>query len=137
VACECVVLAETKDHLDWELIHQLSENANGERKESLKAAYEKVEEKEDEYLYHTRGSCASCGSILSECLPCCHRPRKGREEGDPCSSREDGTQGLAVSRSARARGISKVRQTVFGDAGVGRVVLVAGATIDDLGCPRP
>jgi rubrerythrin len=57
VACECVVLAETKDHLDWELIHEVADKAKGERREALKAAYEQVEEQEDEHLYHTMGWC--------------------------------------------------------------------------------
>ena len=55
VACECVVLAETKDHLNWELIHEVAEKAKGPSREALKAAYEQVEEQEDEHLYHTTG----------------------------------------------------------------------------------
>jgi rubrerythrin len=55
VACECVVLAETKDHLNWELIHEVAEKATGEQRDALKAAYKQVEEQEDEHLYHTAG----------------------------------------------------------------------------------
>jgi rubrerythrin len=55
VACECVVLAETKDHLNWELIHEVADQAKGQSREALKAAYEEVEEEEDEHLYHTTG----------------------------------------------------------------------------------
>jgi rubrerythrin len=55
VACECVVLAETKDHLNWELIHEVAEKSKGDQREALKAAYEQVEEQEDEHLYHTTG----------------------------------------------------------------------------------
>jgi rubrerythrin len=55
VACECIVLAETKDHLNWELIHEVAEKAKGESREALKAACEQVEEQEDEHLYHTTG----------------------------------------------------------------------------------
>ena len=55
VACECVVLAETKDHLNWELIHEVAKKATGEQRSALKAAYEQVEEQEDEHLYHTTG----------------------------------------------------------------------------------
>jgi len=57
VACECLVEAETKDHLNWELIHQVAEKATGKDREALKAAYEQVEEQEDEHLYHTTGWC--------------------------------------------------------------------------------
>jgi hypothetical protein len=57
VACECVVLAETKDHLNWELIGQLAENSKGDGVEALKEAYEEVEDQEDEHLYHSKGWC--------------------------------------------------------------------------------
>jgi hypothetical protein len=55
VACECVTLAETKDHLDWELIGEASKKLKGEEAKALKAAYEEVEEEEDEHIYHTTG----------------------------------------------------------------------------------
>jgi rubrerythrin len=55
VAAECVVLAETKDHLDWELIGEVAGELKGEEGKSLKEAHEKVEDQEDEHLYHTKG----------------------------------------------------------------------------------
>jgi rubrerythrin len=57
VACECVVLAETKDHLDWELLGKCGEKLKGEEKKVLQAACAEVEEEEDEHLYHTQGWC--------------------------------------------------------------------------------
>lgn len=58
VACECVVLAETKDHLDWELIGKCGEKLlKGEAATALKDAYEEIEDQEDEHLYHTKGWC--------------------------------------------------------------------------------
>jgi rubrerythrin len=57
VACECVVLAETKDHLDWELIGKCAEKLKGQGAKALTEAYEEVEEQEDEHLYHTKGWC--------------------------------------------------------------------------------
>lgn len=57
VACECVVLAETKDHLNWELLSKCAEKAKGEQKKAMKAAIEEVEEQEDEHLYHSKGWC--------------------------------------------------------------------------------
>lgn len=54
VAAECVVLAETKDHLNWELIGQLAKNST-EGSKRLKKAYDEVESEEDEHLYHTTG----------------------------------------------------------------------------------
>jgi rubrerythrin len=55
VAAECVTLAETKDHLNWELIGEVSKRVKGERGKALRAAMEEVEEQEDEHLYHTTG----------------------------------------------------------------------------------
>jgi rubrerythrin len=57
VACECVVLAETKDHADWELIKRCAEHAAGEQKKVLTAAADEVEDQEDEHLYHSKGWC--------------------------------------------------------------------------------
>ena len=58
VACECVVLAETKDHLDWELIGKCGEKLlKGKDAKALKDAYEEIEDQEDEHLYHTKGWC--------------------------------------------------------------------------------
>jgi hypothetical protein len=55
VAGECVVLAETKDHLNWELIGLAAENATGTEAKALREAYSEVEDEEDEHLYHTTG----------------------------------------------------------------------------------
>jgi rubrerythrin len=55
VASECVVEAETKDHLNWELLAQVVEKSKGEDRQVLKEALEQVEEQEDEHLYHTKG----------------------------------------------------------------------------------
>lgn len=52
VAAECIVLAETKDHLNWELIGELAKNGESAL---LKQAYDQVEDEEDEHLYHTKG----------------------------------------------------------------------------------
>ena len=55
VAAECVVEAETKDHLNWELLGLVAEKNKGEDRKVLKDALEQVEEEEDEHLYHTTG----------------------------------------------------------------------------------
>jgi rubrerythrin len=55
VAAECVVHAETKDHMNWELLGQVAKKSKGEEKKILEAAQEEVEEEEDEHLYHTAG----------------------------------------------------------------------------------
>jgi rubrerythrin len=55
VAAECVVLAETKDHLNWELLGEAAKKLTGAPGKALKEAHEEVEEEEDEHLYHTQG----------------------------------------------------------------------------------
>ncbi len=57
VAAECVVLAETKDHQNWELIGHIAEMASGPATKILKQAHEAVEKDEDHHLYHTKGWC--------------------------------------------------------------------------------
>jgi rubrerythrin len=55
VACECVVHAETRDHMNWELIGRCAQELSGREAEALRAAYKKVEDQEDEHLYHSKG----------------------------------------------------------------------------------
>lgn len=55
VAAECVTLAETKDHLNWELLGELAKNTKAEESALLMPAYQQVEAEEDEHLYHTTG----------------------------------------------------------------------------------
>ncbi|HYJ09189.1 MAG TPA: hypothetical protein VEX18_09265 [Polyangiaceae bacterium] len=57
VACECVVLAETKDHADWQLLGKCAENLEGAQAAAIKQAYDSIEDQEDEHLYHTKGWC--------------------------------------------------------------------------------
>lgn len=54
VAAECVTLAETKDHLNWELIGEIASRAT-DGSDILKQAHDRVEPEEDEHLYHTGG----------------------------------------------------------------------------------
>jgi len=57
VACECVVIAETKDHLDWALIGKCSDHLEGGKGDALREAYDEIEDQEDEHLYHSKGWC--------------------------------------------------------------------------------
>ena len=57
VAAECVVLAETKDHLDWELLGEVAKGLSGKEQQALQEAYDRIEDEEDEHLYHTQGWC--------------------------------------------------------------------------------
>ncbi|MGH8654609.1 MAG: hypothetical protein ACREYE_21655 [Gammaproteobacteria bacterium] len=55
VAAECVVLAETKDHLNWELIGQVAKKVKGKDGKALQEAHDEVEPEEGEHVYHTTG----------------------------------------------------------------------------------
>jgi bacterioferritin (cytochrome b1) len=55
VAAESVVLAETKDHLNWHLLGEVVKKAKGDVAKALKEAHDEVEHEEDEHLYHTKG----------------------------------------------------------------------------------
>jgi rubrerythrin len=57
VACEAVVLAETKDHQNWHLIGEVAKKTKGDVAKVLKEAHDQVEPEEDEHLYHTKGWC--------------------------------------------------------------------------------
>jgi len=57
VACECVVIAETKDHQNWYLLGSCADALDGATAEALKSAYREIEDQEDEHLYHSRGWC--------------------------------------------------------------------------------
>jgi hypothetical protein len=55
VAAECVVHAETKDHLNWELLRTAADKAPKSLAEPIAEACDEVEDEEDEHLYHTMG----------------------------------------------------------------------------------
>lgn len=55
VACDCVLLAETKDHANWELIKLCAAKADEHTASVLNEAAASVEEEEDEHLYHSQG----------------------------------------------------------------------------------
>ena len=57
VACECVVLAETKDHADWQLLGKVAQHWEGAGGAELRRAYATIEDEEDAHLYHTKGWC--------------------------------------------------------------------------------
>jgi hypothetical protein len=55
VAAECITLAETKDHQNWELIGEAMKKVTGEPGKVLRTAHGEVQEQEDEHLYHNAG----------------------------------------------------------------------------------
>ena len=57
VACDCVVLAESKDHADWQLLGKVAQHWEGAGGAELRRAYATIEDEEDAHLYHTKGWC--------------------------------------------------------------------------------
>ena len=55
VACECVVMAEEKDHSNWQLIGEVAKKMTGAEGKALKEAHQEVEDQEDEHYYHSKG----------------------------------------------------------------------------------
>jgi len=53
VAGECVVLAETKDHMNWELIGHLATHGKGNATRIMKTVRDTVEHQKDHHLHHT------------------------------------------------------------------------------------
>jgi rubrerythrin len=93
VACEMVVLAETKDHADWELIGAAAKAAEGAAAEALLEAYNQVEDEEDEHLYHTKGWCRELW-LASLGLPA---------ELPPPEETQNANSALAAARVKQAR----------------------------------
>jgi rubrerythrin len=56
-AAESIVFAETKDHLNWQLLGEAAGQVGGPPGKALQKAFEEVEDEEDEHLYHTAGWC--------------------------------------------------------------------------------
>ncbi|AKK24796.1 hypothetical protein [Pandoraea oxalativorans] len=54
-AAECVVLAETKDHQNWELLATVAQKTGGELGNVLQEAVSAVQSEEAHHLYHTMG----------------------------------------------------------------------------------
>lgn len=56
VASECVILAETKDHMNWELIGTFAKQSSDAKvSDVLQQAYEAVATDEAHHLFHTQG----------------------------------------------------------------------------------
>jgi hypothetical protein len=80
VACECVVLAETKDDQNWELLSKCAEKAKGGEKKALTAACQEVEDEADEHIYHSKGWCRELDPVARNARgPAASRRRKSRE----------------------------------------------------------
>jgi len=56
VAAECIVDAETKDHLNWELLGEAMAALSGKTAESVGEAHQQVMAEEDEHLFSSQAS---------------------------------------------------------------------------------
>lgn len=65
IAAECIVLSETKGHLDWDLLSQCADQLPLEQARVLRTACAQIEAHEDAQLYHTK---AWCRELWSESL---------------------------------------------------------------------
>jgi hypothetical protein len=108
VACDCVVLAETKDHANWELIGQCAGQMAGDDAALLQNAFQRVEEQEDEHLYRAKGWCRELW-LQSLGLPCVLPPpeetqdvKSASEAAQVAKARKGGAPGTGNPRS-RAR----------------------------------
>jgi hypothetical protein len=57
VACDCVVLAEVKDHANWDLLSHVAEHMTGPAGKLLREACDTIHEQEGEHLFHSKGWC--------------------------------------------------------------------------------
>ena len=78
VAAECVTLAETKDHLNWELVGEAAKRMKGEKGKALHAAYGRSRRKKTNTSITRRAGPTNSGSSPWACRLCCRR-RKSRK----------------------------------------------------------
>jgi hypothetical protein len=55
VAAERIVEAETKDHLNWELLSMVADQMKGPERRVIQEAVAEVEDEKDKHLYRTAG----------------------------------------------------------------------------------
>ncbi len=101
VAAECVVQAETKDHANWELIGLMSESLTGVEQDTLKRAYQEVEDEEDEHLYHTTGWARE---LHLQCL-------KLPAQLPPAEEEKDAKTAIAAARLKQKRKTEVIQKT--------------------------
>ena len=101
-AIENIVLAETKDHADWELIGKIARQSNDDRlREVLGAAASEVEQEEDEHLNWTR---KKLGELQMEALT------KGEKKSDDPNPKAKSP--MTKSSTKRTGGRAKSRAKV-------------------------
>ncbi len=104
-AIENIVLAETKDHADWELMGKIARQSNDDRlREVLGAAASEVEQEEDEHLNWTR---KKLGELQMEALT--KGATSDKKSDDPNPKAKSPTRKSSTERAGgRAKSRSKV-----------------------------
>jgi hypothetical protein len=132
VAAECVVLAETKDHLNWELLGKCAEQAaehatDGDSPDAsptladtLARAYDEIEDQEDEHLYHTKGWCRELW-IQSLGMNAVLPPPEERRQVKTAIGAALAKQSAEKARAANAV-VAPGKKATARDAGIGRSV---------------
>ena len=105
-AIENIVLAETKDHADWELIGKIARQSNDDRlREVLGAAASEVEQEEDEHLNWTR---KKLGELQMEALI------KGEKKSDDPNPKAKSPMTKGSTKRTGGRAKSRTKATSRG-----------------------
>ncbi|NIF92096.1 hypothetical protein [Burkholderia sp. Cy-637] len=94
IAAECVLLAETKRNLNWELIGRAAEQLSGDAASLLREAHDAVAAQEDHRLYRTREWARGMWLAAMGFPAVLPPPETGR----------DGAPAADAAQAARARG---------------------------------
>ncbi len=78
VACECVLLAETKDHGNWEMLGRVAEKSHRRRRQGAESRARRSRGRRVPTSTTTPAGAANCGSKAWACPPCCRRRKKRR-----------------------------------------------------------
>jgi hypothetical protein len=99
-----VVLAETKDHLNWTLLAEIARQCESDAADLLYNACEEVEDQEDHHLYHTRGFCRELW-LNSLGLPAVIPPPEERQDVDTeiAAARAAGKREQMTERAGNGR----------------------------------
>ena len=104
-AIENIVLAETKDHADWELIGKIARQSSDDRlREVLGAAASEVEQEEDEHLNWTR---KKLGELQMEALTKGGASEKKSDDPNP-KAKPPMTKSATKRTGGRAKSRTKV-----------------------------
>jgi rubrerythrin len=106
VAAECVVHAETKDHMNWTLLKKAAEKQTGRGADALRAACAKYEDQEDAHLYHNQGwarELTKAALGLDAALPPPEEEKDVRTAVGAARAQAHGNEGNSARRQPKGR----------------------------------